>query len=64
MRNKLILEIKDLPLRARILDLKELQNVFGGCQTSGSCRDNSDCCWTRACKRSRQWGGEIRYVCK
>ena len=61
MRNKIIVEVKELPRRARMLDTKELQNVFGGCKGIGAvCSKDKDCCGhtsTTACydRDKRYW---------
>jgi hypothetical protein len=55
-KRKTIVKLFNLPVRPRPLNDKDLNNVFGGCQTSGGCRDiwgNADpciCCPEYTCK--------------
>lgn len=45
MTRELVIELKDLPSRARQLEPDELRKVFGGCNGHReSCEKSSDCC--------------------
>jgi hypothetical protein len=47
--NRKLVEIKELPRRARSLTETEIQSVFGGCASHGPCKRDKDCCDTHKC---------------
>jgi len=50
---------RDLPSRPRGLSTDALSNVFGGCNSAGSCRrDSSNCCPPMEC--NKQWDNSYR----
>ena len=59
-----MIEIKDLPLRAKQLNTDDVAKVFGGCKKAGEdCNDAKECCYGHSgsvCEPS--WGG--RMTCK
>ncbi len=48
MKSNFIVEMKELPQRARALAPSELERVFGGCSYGGRCRISWECC-SREC---------------
>jgi hypothetical protein len=58
MKNKLLIEIKELPARAHKLSSQELSNIFGGVGHCGDCSGkNADCDGDMVCRgdENRGW---------